>query len=148
MTQMTLWGAHQVALSWFSREVEVPQEFYFALVHAETEPDPFMSGIELDEPLAEHGYARVRVDNTVDTWGSSLETVINNLTEIRFPVVTTEDWGPIGYWALCSSDVEGYVYLWGVFTTELFPEVGDEVVIDPETIQLEFSSVYQEVGDE
>lgn len=146
MTQWTLWGAHQLATSWFSKTAEVPGEYYLALM-VETEPDPFVTGLELDEPVEDSGYARLWLPNDSSVWGTNQEAVITTSSELRFPEATT-DWGSITYWALCSAPTGGYVYLYGEFVEAQQVFTGDEVVIDPQLMQMEFSEVYGELSVE
>lgn len=145
MAQWTLWGAHQLAASWFSRSAIPPQEYYLALI-ADTEPDSFITGAELDEPF-EGGYQRLLVPNETEVWGSNMDAIMTNLTELRFAPATT-DWGTITFWALCSAPTEGYVYMYGEFVDPLYVSLDDEVVISPGLVQLEFSDVYQELAHE
>lgn len=146
MAQWTLWGAGQLATSWFSRSAEIPQNFYLALV-LEAEPDAFMTAQELDEPLAEDGYARVEIPNDTANWASNLSAVITNVGELRFPTATI-DWGTANFWALCSAPEGGYMYLFGEFVEPLYVAAADQVVIDPGLVQLEFSDIYEELAHE
>lgn len=145
MAQWTLWGAHQLATMLFSRQASPPQEFYLALI-AETEPDPFITGVELDEPF-EGGYQRLLLPNDTTIWGSNLDSIITNMVELRF-AAATEDWGTVNFWALCSAPTAGFVYLFGEFVDPLYVSINDEVVIDPGLVQLEFSDIYQELAHE
>ena len=145
MAQWTLWGATQLANTMISRTSTPPEEYYLALI-IEAEPDSFISGMELDEPF-EAGYERLLIPNDTENWFSDQESVWSNALELRFNEAV-EDWGQISFWALCSSPTEGYVYMFGELADEVYVAAGDQFVVSPNLLVLEFSDIFEEMSHE
>ena len=146
MAQVTLCGADEFARILFSQAALSPNEYYLALVSTGNTPDAFVTGMDIVEPEAA-SYVRVLIPNDQTNWQSSLPAVYSNALEVRFPTAT-ESWGGITYWALCSAATEGYVYLWGEFVNQFAVGEGDTVIIDAESLQLEFTDIYEEISVE
>lgn len=132
----TLWGAGQIVKAMFSRSAEPPPNFYVALIRT-IAPNPYMSGAEIDEPSADDGYQRVEVPNDLSMWveGSSASVMQVNDDVLFLPA--SNDWGSIGWWALCDSDVEGNVYAIGDFTNPQIIDTGDQLKIGADTLVIE-----------
>lgn len=109
--RITLYGANEFLMSFFTKTTGSPTTFYVALMK-DVAPTPYISGAELDEPT-EESYARAGVPSSLAGWVSTGQmNIIANAADIVFSTAT-EDWGTCRYWALCSAPVDGYVYAIG-----------------------------------
>lgn len=104
------------------------------IVLSTTEPQDDGSGIT--EPT-ENGYAPVVVDNDLTTWAVAADRSKTNAITIAFPEVTDSDsddgWGDLGWFAVLDDDtdvMQGH----GRLGTVLSPQVGDEVVFEPDDL--------------
>lgn len=127
--RLTLWGAGELLRTFFGRTSEAPPAFYLALIK-DVAPTPYVSGAELDEPVATTGYQRVELPNDPATWNedSGLLHVVANEIEAVF-VTAVENWGRIGYWAVCNAPVDGYVYFVGEMEQSQIIDAGDQAVL-------------------
>ena len=120
--RITLWGANEFLMSFFAKSTTSPPEMYVALIR-DVAPTPYVSGAELDEPT-EESYERSAIPSSLAGWAATGQmNIIANATDTVF-TTATEDWGTFRFWALCSAQVDGYVYAIG----DLEPfsvEVGD-----------------------
>jgi hypothetical protein len=137
--RLTLWGAGEFLRTNISRTAEPVPTLYMALCL--TRPSPYITGLELDEPTI-GSYARASIPNDSESWtdGDQLHVIMN---EVPLTFITaTADWGQIPYWALCNSEVEGYIYAVGALDPEEFIASGDQVVIDPGEISIELGPFF------
>jgi hypothetical protein len=120
--RLTLWGAGEFLRTNISRTAEPVPTLYMALCL--TRPSPYITGLELDEPTI-GSYARASIPNDSESWtdGDQLHVIIP-------------------YWALCNSEVEGYIYAVGALDPEEFIASGDQVVIDPGEISIELGPFF------
>jgi hypothetical protein len=126
--QLTIWGASQILMSYFSKTVEAPPDLYLALIKT-IAPTPYVSGSELDEPT-NTDYARVAIPNDLDAWmNESQPQEVHNLEPVEF-ITAVSDWGEVRYWALCNAEVDGYSLLVGKLDTPVVVTNGDQVVIE------------------
>lgn len=139
--RLTMWGAGQLLRTFFSQTAASPNTFYLALV-AETVPSAYVTGSELDE-LTAPSYARMPVPNDAITWSSADGQlhIISNTGAFTW-ITAQEEWGRIGYWALCDADSGGYVYLIGDFEEEQLIDAGDQVIIDTDQIVIELGPFF------
>lgn len=138
----TLWGAGEILRSVFSQATTPPPYFYLALI-TDVAPNPYISGDELNEP-AGISYARAALPNDLSTWGDQNTGqlhMIYNLVDVSF-ATATEDWGTVGYWALCDSDQSGNVYFTGDFETPNYIAAGDQVVVPSSLLAIEFGPFF------
>lgn len=139
--QLTLWGAGELLRSFFGRTAEPPPSFYLALVRT-IAPTPYISGLELDEPPAESGYARVELPNDVSTWSSAGQLhVVSNDKDATF-ITATSDWGRIGYWALVNADEGGYVYFVGEMEETKTVLAGDQAMVPTDELVVELGPFF------
>jgi hypothetical protein len=117
------------------RAAHLPR-YYLALVVSK-QPSKFISGAELDEPLAGE-YERVVYPNEDAYWTASAGE-IHNTVGMAFPEAVT-DWGTVKYWAMCDSPESGDVLWAGAFTLPLVVMAGDRVDLDPGTMTLRVTS--------
>ena len=139
--RLTLWGAGELLRTFFSRTSEPPASFFLALIKEST-PTPYMSGDELDEPEGE-SYARVEIPNDYENWSSDSEQlhIIGNTAEVAF-VTAQEDWGRIGYWALCNAETGGFCYFVGDMETTQFVNTGDQAVVSAGDLVVELGPFF------
>lgn len=144
MGRPTLWGAGEMLRAYFSQAAEPPPSFFLALIR-DIEPNPYISGEELSEPLDDgNGYARVEIPNTLDSFGD-LNTgqlhMIYNVADVVFTSALA-DWGNIGYWALCDSLVDGNVVFFGDFDEPAYISAGDVVTVPANLLAIEFGPFF------
>lgn len=121
--RITLWGADQLLTSYFSKKAEVPPSFHLALIK-DVAPTPFISGAELDEPIG-GSYVRTLIPNDTDHFSNiGQPQVINLEANVQF-LPATDLWGMIRYWALCNSEVDGFVYFIGKLVAPMRVDNGD-----------------------
>jgi len=126
--RITVWGASQLLMSYFTQTTEPPPYFYLALIRT-IAPTPYMSGSELDEP-DNTDYARIEIANDLAHWvNDSAPQEVANLVPAQF-VTAVSDWGQINYWALCNAPMDGYNLVVGNLESPVFVEAGDQVVIE------------------
>jgi hypothetical protein len=124
--RLTVWGASQLLMTYFTKSVDPPGEFYLALVCG-IAPTPYMSGSELDEPKADD-YSRVAIPNDLMNWiNDSQPQEIYNMLPQQY-ITAISDWGQVRYWALCNAEVDGYNFAVGELETPVVIEAGDQVV--------------------
>jgi len=138
--RLTLWGAGELLQSFFSQNVDPPPSFWLALIK-DIPPTPYISGSELDEPVAAE-YARVEIVNDEVNWTNDgqIQTMVCE-AELSY-VEALEDWGTIRYWALCNAEVEGYVYFVGEFENPEIIATGDTVEIAPGDLTVSLGPFY------
>lgn len=142
--RITLWGAGEMLASFFSKITEPPENFYLALVRT-VPPTPYLSGAEIDEPQG-GGYARAQIPNTSVFWSNQSQPQIILTDEDVTFLVATEDWGTVGYWALCNADVDGFLYAVGDLETPLVVSAGDTVVLGEGDLSIALGPFYSEEG--
>lgn len=123
--RITLYGASEILLSFFTKGTQAPPNFYVALIK-DIAPTPYLSGAELDEPVME-SYARAALPADLASWTLVGMNTISTAVDAVFPTAT-EGWGTCRFWALCSAEVEGYVYAIGDMDP-LTVEDGDVVTL-------------------
>ena len=124
--RLTVYGANQLLLAYFTKTAEAPPGFYLALIR-EIAPTPYMDGSELDEP-DNADYARVLISNDLANWSNdSQPQEIANLLSAQF-MTAVSDWGQIRYWALCNAEVDGYNLLVGELESPVQILIGDQAV--------------------
>lgn len=126
--RITIWGAGQMLTMFFSNVVEHPDNFYLALVRS-VPPTQYVSASELDEPPADSGYSRAVIPNSGYCWHNASQPYVVTNTETVTFTTPTNDWGPLRYWALCNSDVEGYIYIVGELEEPMTVLMGDTVIL-------------------
>lgn len=139
--RLTQWGAGELLRSFFSRTATPPPSFWLGLV-MENAPSPYVIGAELDEPEG-LSYSRVEILNDIENWPSDnglLHVVANGLA-VSF-VTAQEDWGRIGYWAVCNAQEDGYVYLVGEMEEEQSVLTGDQVIINSDELVVELGPFF------
>lgn len=109
--RITLWGASELLTNFFQHGLTLPENFWLALTLGAA-PNAYVSGAELDEPLAGN-YVRLQIPATTLYWDNNgaPQTITMN-KDLSFATATA-DWGTVRFWALCSSNVGGYVYAFG-----------------------------------
>lgn len=106
--------------------------YYVALV-VNRAPSRFISGVELDEPIADD-YARVEYPNSSDYW-TATSGEVHNTVAASFPAAVTA-WGTCRHWAVCTALAAGDVLWAGPISVPLVVEVDDTVVISPGALTL------------
>jgi hypothetical protein len=125
--RLTIWGAGQLLTTYFTQATEPPPSFWLALVRT-IPPTPYMSGSELDEPDSDD-YARIEIPNDLANWANDAQPQeIYNVLSAQY-VTATQDWGQIGFWALCNAQVDGYNFLVGDLENPVLVAAGDQVEI-------------------
>lgn len=109
--RITLYGANEFLMSFFTKSTEAPPSLYVALIK-DIAPTPYVSGAELDEPVVE-SYVRAPIPSSLEGWVNTGQmNIISNAADVAY-TTATEDWGTFRFWALCSAEIEGYVYAVG-----------------------------------
>lgn len=136
----TVRGAGEILRCFFGQSTTPPAAFYLALIR-EIPPNAFISGDELDEPVAAD-YARAEISNDTVNWNApfmnSQLQVVSNQLDIEFGEAE-EDWGSIGYWALTNAATGGYVYFYGQLESYQNIQEGDQAVVASDELVIEFS---------
>lgn len=126
--RLTMWGAQQLLTVYFTNGSVPPPTFYLALVRA-IPPTPYMDGSELDEPDTPD-YSRVPIPNDLANWSNdSQPQEISNILPQQF-ITATSDWGRIGYWALCDSQVDGNNFIVGDLENPVMIMIGDQAAFE------------------
>jgi hypothetical protein len=126
--RLTMWGAQQLLTTYFTQRTTPPPTFYLALIRA-IPPTPYMDGTELDEPDTPD-YARVAITNDLANWSNdSQPQEISNILPQQF-ITATNDWGRIGYWALCDSLVDGNNFIVGDLENPVMIMTGDQATFE------------------
>ena len=146
MGRPTLWGAGEMLRAYFSQAATPPPSFYLALIR-NVEPNAYINGEELDEPLdAGNGYLRAELPNDLTTFGD-LNTgqlhMIYNMADITF-LTAVADWGYINFWAICDSDVDGNVVFFGDFDEAKYVAAGDSVTVPANLLAIEFGPFFND----
>lgn len=142
--RLTIWGANQLLLAYFTKTTDIPTNFYLALIR-EIAPTPYVSGSELDEPDNAE-YARVAIPNIPFNWSNaSSPQEVANTEDVEFPTAVT-DWGDIRYWALCNASVDGFNFLIGDLETPVQIMAGDSAVFKEGDLSVELGPFYMEAG--
>ena len=125
--RLTMWGAGELILSFFSQTTKPPSSFYLALIRT-TPPNQYVSGGELDEP-DNADYGRVEIPNDGLTWNNSSQPQIAvcDIDVLYAQAVT--DWGTLLYWALTDSITDGNCYFVGDLEDPLSVVAGDTPMI-------------------
>lgn len=146
--RLTLHGASELLRTFFGRTSEPPASFWLALIRS-IAPTPYVSGSELDEPSTDDGYARIELPNDVVNWGNAdagLLHIVSNQQTVSFMSALNNGWGRISYWALCSNDIEGQVYMVGQIEEDLFVAGGDVVSLGDGDLVIELGPFFSD-GD-
>jgi hypothetical protein len=126
--RLTVWGAQQLLTTYFTQGSVPPPIFYLALVRA-IPPTPYMDGTELDEPDTPD-YARIPIPNDLANWSNdSQPQEISNILPQQF-VTATNDWGRVGYWALCDELVDGNNFIVGDLENPVMIMTGDQATFE------------------
>lgn len=109
--RITLWGAGEILTNFFTGGTTLPTNFWLALC-LKNAPTPYVSGSELDEPLV-GSYARLKIPASTTHWDNSGQMQVLALSKDDSFPTALQNWGTLRYWALCDSQVGGYVYAIG-----------------------------------
>lgn len=135
MASLTLFGAGQILNTMFGNSAIVPTSFYLALITADQIPTPYLAGEELSEPTAA-SYTRAEMPNTPGVWDNSDDPATIFYSDAINFASAIEDWGMLGYWALCDSIDTGTVYSFGELAVPINVLAGDTVALDPFTFSI------------
>jgi len=127
-------GLAYLAELWSAGEEPVGA-YYVALIC--TIPPTFAAdGENLDEPDSEV-YARAEIVNDSANWAIHDGTVAN-VFEITFPPAD-EEWGRIGYWAICDEEEGGRVFFVGQLEEPVYILATGVVVLTPGAVGIEMT---------
>ena len=137
---LTTYGADYAAKVWCGLLSPVATAY---LTVATQRPGQLFDAAALQEPV-DPGFVRqpVLMDNTA--WASDGNGIVTNLVSVEFPAATT-DWGPVGFWALADSQVDGEILIWGEMSTTYQVTIGSVLTFDPGTISVSFTNFDTEV---
>lgn len=99
-----------------------PTTLYFCLLI--DAPTPLSTGTTILEPVG--GYSRVAFDNDANFWLYTSNGIVINKETITFPK-STDWWGNITYWGICSAITAGNLLLWDSFKVPI-EVVSDQTV--------------------
>ena len=140
MSDLSLFGANEVANMVFGRRTAPPENWYLALIRNNV-PNAFSDGTELDEPPAGVGYGRLIIPNDPTIWATDGYYLTSNVVALTFSAATA-DWGRINYWALCNAPEEGYVYFTGRFPQANSVATGDQVNLPAGSLQITLGPIF------
>ncbi len=121
-------------------QAAAPAEFFVALCAAEPGPGTDGTALADVEPDPAAGYARVPIATGATTWSDPIgDAYATSLVGVDFGV-PADDWGPTGYYALCTAATGGEVYCYGEFDVPSIITATYRAVIPAGALRLQVAS--------
>jgi hypothetical protein len=122
----TAYGRQLIAGSVFGQLMQVPSNFYVALMYSA--PSGSSTGSDLDEPLSSEGYSRLSIPNNSVSFEFDGLNAVKLSSDFYFEA-STSDWKSIEYWGICDQRTEGNLIAYEDLVARFTVNAGDQAVL-------------------